>query len=793
MKVFCFFVCALFGSVSWASPVLSGELKKWHKITLACPGPATSETATPNPFTDFRFNAVFSHPDSGKIYTVPGYYAADGNAAQTSANGGNVWHVHFSPDETGTWNYSLTFRAGAGIAVDTNPSAGISAGHFDAASGSFEILPGDKTGSDLRAKGRLEYVGKHHLRFAETGEYFMKCGTDSPENLLAYDDFDGTPDVENRTKSWTPHAPVADGPVATEVAPFTWQEGKGSELLGAINYLAEEGLNAFSFLTFSLDGDDENVFPHLINAGETFGTGTSDGRWAGNKVHHLRFDVSKLAQWERVFEYATSKGMHLNFKTQEVENDELMDGGELGIERKLYYRELVARFGHHLALNWNLGEENTNSRVQRIAFAQWFHDNDPYRHPVVMHTKDNGGNDDQNAYLALLGNLSKLTGASLQPADDEQFDTVFPDTKLWVTHSFNAGKPWVVACDEPGHSGNGLMLNTNGSTNHVQARKNALWANPMAGGAGLEWYFGGSTNNPDTDTKAESFLSRSAFWPYCKHMLDFWKISGAPFWKMVNDDGLIDSSNGHCLAKDGEQYVIYLKSGGTTNLNLDTHAGTFDVLWYDPRNGGFPSTYQITGGTTVNTGNPPSNPSDDWVALVRKSSTNAPPVFPGVMLSTDYQTAVTLSLGKILFLASDPEQHTLTLISAGPTSARGGTVTLGSGVVYTPAAGFHGKDVFPITIRDSQNAAVSGFVTIIVSPPLSGGGSGANPPVLTMADDSVAIRFQGIPGEEYVIQRSVDLVFWQTIHTKVADGTGTLEHVDLDPPSPTAFYRLNQP
>ena len=87
-----------------------------------------------------------------------------------------------------------------------------------------------------------------------------------------------------------------------------------------------------------------------------------NARWAhANGVHHDRFDVSKMAQWERVFEYGDQMGMYLHFKTQETENDQRMDGGALGRERKLYYRELIARFGHHLALNWNLGEENTNT------------------------------------------------------------------------------------------------------------------------------------------------------------------------------------------------------------------------------------------------------------------------------------------------------------------------------------------------------------------------------------------------------------------------------------------------
>jgi len=44
----------------------------------------------------------------------------------------------------------------------------------------------------------LNYVDKNHLQFEGTGEYFLKVGNDSPENLLAYDDFDDTPNY-----TWT--------------------------------------------------------------------------------------------------------------------------------------------------------------------------------------------------------------------------------------------------------------------------------------------------------------------------------------------------------------------------------------------------------------------------------------------------------------------------------------------------------------------------------------------------------------------------------------------------------------
>ncbi len=119
------------------------------------------------------------------------------------------------------------------------------------------------------------------------------------------------------------------------------KDDRGKGIIGAVNYLASEGMNVFSFLTMNIDGDDRNVYPY---------TGYSD---------FTHFDCSKLDQWEVLFSHADSLGMYLHFKTQESENDKMLDGGNVGTMRKLYYRELMARFGHHLALNWNLGEENS--------------------------------------------------------------------------------------------------------------------------------------------------------------------------------------------------------------------------------------------------------------------------------------------------------------------------------------------------------------------------------------------------------------------------------------------------
>ncbi|MCS7043875.1 MAG: DUF5060 domain-containing protein [Bryobacteraceae bacterium] len=176
---------------------IDGELKLWHRITVSFEGPETSEEAVPNPFTGYRLAVDFRHTPTGRTIRVPGFYAADGNAAETSATAGRVWQAHFMPDAEGEWTFRASFRAGPWIAIDPSPSAGAPAA-FDGAQGRFVVAPTDRKAPDFRARGLLKYTGAHYLQFAGTGEYFLKGGADSPENFLAYAEFDGTYDLDAR-------------------------------------------------------------------------------------------------------------------------------------------------------------------------------------------------------------------------------------------------------------------------------------------------------------------------------------------------------------------------------------------------------------------------------------------------------------------------------------------------------------------------------------------------------------------------------------------------------------------
>ncbi|APY11593.1 DUF5060 domain-containing protein [Seonamhaeicola sp. S2-3] len=591
---------------------IGGELKKWHKITLNFEGPETSETDVNNPFLDYRLDVTFKNKD--KTYIIPGFYAADGNAAETSCTSGNIWQARFTPDEIGEWTYSVSFKTGKNIAISDDVSQASSAGYMDGQSGTFLISASDKTGIDNRAKGRLQYVGENYLKFAQIGKYFIKLGVDAPENLLAYTDFDESTNALGFQKSWEPHAKDFD----SKAESFLWQKSKGKNLLGAINYLASEELNVFSFLTFNVDGDDRNVFPHLLKVPikeyENYASIKKNKEAWETMFYKTRFDVSKLDQWERIFEYAETKGMFLHFKTHETETDHLMDNGVFGIESKLYYRELIARFGHHLSMNWNLGEENNQPIKEVIKAAEYLSKLDAYNSHLVVHTFPN--KDDR--YAELIGDQSPLTGASLQLSHPEFID-VHPRVLKWREKSNATGRKWALAVDEPGKA-NIALLPDDEDSEHNYARGRAMWGTLMAGGYGVEWYFGYAS--PNSDLTCQDFRSRDLFWDQNRYALKFFNTY-IPFWEMEPSDNLVISKDvSYCLAKKGEVYVVYTESC-TDNITLDLRSveGEFLIKWYDPRNGGTlkkGSLVKVQGLKKVNLGKPPFNYKNDWVVLVQK-------------------------------------------------------------------------------------------------------------------------------------------------------------------------------
>jgi hypothetical protein len=302
---------------------------------------------------------------------------------------------------------------------------------------------------------------------------------------------------------------------------------------------------------------------------------------------------------------------------------------------------MIARFGHALALNWNIGEEDTQSTGEVRDMAAYLRATDPYRHLIVLHTFPP---EQDKVYSPLLGDRDALTGVSLQ----NSWKAAHQRTLQWLRASAEKGHPWVVANDEQNPAGlgvppdagynghNGIAIETDkkkedaavgdvrdkGYTAH-DIRKYTLWGTLMAGGAGVEYYFGYAL--PQNDLVCEDLRSRDKSWDYCRIALDFFREQKIPFHEMQNANALVGNTKNentrYCLAKPGALYLVYLPTGGACDLDLTAAQGELRVSWFNPRTGGALQTGSVTtvsGGGKAVLGNSPAEANEDWLLVVRK-------------------------------------------------------------------------------------------------------------------------------------------------------------------------------
>ncbi|GAA4281728.1 hypothetical protein GCM10022260_21490 [Gaetbulibacter aestuarii] len=565
---------------------ITGDLKQYHKTTLTFTGLNVSEA--PDTFLNYRMNVTFTSPGN-ETYVVPGYFAADGNAANTSATSGDKWRVHLNPNETGLWSYEVSFRTGVDIAVSPDVNAG-SATSIDGASGTFTITATDKTGNDFRAHGKLEYVQEDYARFAD-GTYFYEVGADSPETFLEYGDFDAT--VGRHT--FTEVAAYQDG------SDPTWAGGKGTEIMGAVNYLASQGMNVQYFLTMNIEGDGKEAFPFPSN------------------TEYTSYDVSKLAQWQIVFDHMYNKGLIQEFVLTEDENSNWFEDQEgvgqhdFSTSRKLYYRELIARFGY-LNIIYNIGEEanwehngpgaDFYTATQIEEAAAYIQALTPYTDLISVH---NGPNTDFSIFSELLdlSGTSSLTCISLQGSYDS-YGSGHNKVKSFHDLAEADGTKWVIRYTEPYNNSN---------MNIETWTERSLWASLTAGGAGIHYY----SNNGDITE--DNYTLWSDFFNRMRYAKDFLYDNAIPFWNMFNDNDAV--STGRLFSDGTENYVIFLPGGGTADIDL-TGSSDFTIKWFDPRNGGAlqdGSLSALSSGTAQSIGNPPNNQDKSWVVYLKKNQT----------------------------------------------------------------------------------------------------------------------------------------------------------------------------
>ena len=584
---------------------LTGTFIKWQPVTLTFDGPAVSETDSINPFLDYSLLVNFSNGDD--VLPVHGYFAADGDAENSSAAGGNKWQVKFSPNKTGNWKFDAYLMQGQDIAVTQFTVPGKTEGLWNV-TGEFEVVATDSTANGFYRTGNLGYVGEPYLEECETGKAFLKNGVGSPETFLAYHEFDGTfkkngahtPTLNNGLHEYTNHRKD------WKSGDPTWGGDKGRAIIGALNYLQSKGMNSLYFLVMNEHGDGDNVWPWIAPDEQT------------------RYDVSKLAQWEKVFTHMDELGMAMNVFTQETENDTILNKGELGLERKLYYKELVARFGHHLGVVWNLGEETNRTSEQLKSYAAYIRSIDPYNHPIAVHNhvRITGERFQGRPLDPIKETLTPLLGfkdfeiPSLQLYDTTE---VHKEVLKWRNLSKKNKRQWVTYLDEIGHWDIGITTDTAANNNYAMVMRTSLWGSLMAGGAGNSWYFGG-LDTPNNDMAAEDFRARDQWWTISNNAIKFFE-DHLPYAEMQNRDNLVSNKKAFCFALKDELYVVYLPKGETTDLAIGD--GAYTIAFFDPREGGklFDKQnegWKITKPNSVELSAYNGEKDKDWVIIIGK-------------------------------------------------------------------------------------------------------------------------------------------------------------------------------
>ena len=92
----------------------------------------------------------------------------------------------------------------------------------------------------------------------------------------------------------------------------------------------------------------------------------------------------------------------------------------------------------------------------------------------------------------------------------------FTSTLDWVQRSAAAGRKWIVTFDESGPKEEGVVPDSV-DPNHDIVRKGWLWGNIMAGGAGVEFYFGYDKD----DILLQDFRTRANLWKQARFALEF--------------------------------------------------------------------------------------------------------------------------------------------------------------------------------------------------------------------------------------------------------------------------------
>jgi Protein of unknown function (DUF4038)/Domain of unknown function (DUF5060)/Putative collagen-binding domain of a collagenase len=521
----------------------------------------TSRKIYTNPYKDIPVTKV------GDLLTAT-FWGTGGNALNLEItvvgfwNGGSEWHINFTPPVTGRWNYSTT-------SADRS---------MNGKKGQFEVLAWNEEEKSVNP------VRHGFIRVKKDGEI--------AGHFFEYSD--GQPVL------W-----IGD----------TWWNWTDSRI---------------HFETFKQLVDNRSA--KGFNIGQLFVPGNGWGRESSllDETYSV-LDTSHLRRVEDMIRYANSKGITVWIHGWWSRPNLNTTIGAEKIQR--WWRYLVHRFGAYNVI-WVLAGEYNMNNYGGFGIDFWkdlgklVKNEDPYERILSVHNTppfwDGGAEAPQWSTGKVLHQESWLDYNQSQVGHGKFANEMIPIV-ISEEYSLRPAKPIVIT--EPWYE----FIEGNPTGMDIRF---AAWSAILSGAAG-HTYGGGhvwlaSVSESPADERTwpiEKGFTRTTY-DYegavsMKHLADFFK--NVRWWNMAPHPEIVkEYPQPFCLAKPGEEYVIYLRYGGTVNIQMDGDASAknYRYYWYNPATGKEYDSKSIHGKNILQFNCPDGYPGiqdyKDWVLYICK-------------------------------------------------------------------------------------------------------------------------------------------------------------------------------
>ncbi|MDO8682109.1 MAG: DUF4038 domain-containing protein [Armatimonadota bacterium] len=258
-----------------------------------------------------------------------------------------------------------------------------------------------------------------------------------------------------------------------------------------------------------------------------------------------------------------------------------------------YIKYLVSRYASKNVFWVIVGEyeEAGESDSNWISYMNTVYNNDPYKHPISMHTIHNTNDFGNVTAHSFIGQQHKATSPQMGQyvADSRIFNKPVVNLEYGYESTIS-GKPIQLA-DEVRQDHYAISLSGG----------YGVYGNALPGF--LTYHVSAGFNPLATETIGAEYM---------KILYEFFEETS--FHRLSPSQGLV--SAGICSAWADNEYIVQLLAGGSVTVNLSAASGTFYVDWFDPRIGVRYSSGTTTGGASRVFTAPGAN---DWILHIHKN------------------------------------------------------------------------------------------------------------------------------------------------------------------------------